>query len=280
MEQIKVNRIRWNTIIRAENRDFAPKRHCSLLRVFASATLTNRMTECKRQFISHYIRISYRCINFSTEYSIFISFYCSIRKHNAKFSMLVKSKLTHVGFVEFLSSHFFFFAFFLLLSMLRLLALFTNHLCAEEKKKIKLSIAQWCAQFKKRPHLRYTHTHRKLFHCFIIERKLRSKCKINEAQTTNFLTFFRFFAERKRERVIGSESRGESTFMRFQLVSIDASENSAISIPLFLSLSLNLVVIFPFTCHHQQLDSFSKAYEFLYSNRNGKNQVAVDHFCR
>lgn len=121
--------------------------------------------------------------HFQIHFQTRIPFYCSIHKYNTKFS-LVKSKLTHVGSDSFHRTCFFSF-FFFFIGMLHSLALFKNRLCEEEEKTFHRNVAL----FKKRAHLGHTHTNF-VTNLLYKKKQIRSKCKINEAQTTNFSLVF------------------------------------------------------------------------------------------
>lgn len=137
--------------------------------------------------------------------------------------------------------------------MLHSLALFTNRLCEEKKQP---SIVMLRCSRNERTRVEHIQT---LLPFYCIKKQIRSKCKINEAQTTNFSLLFEW--------------------KHFYAISIGFIRRKWKRCEFFRSFSsfCKLVVIFPFTCHHQLLDSFSKLMNFCTVTETEK-QVSVDHF--
>lgn len=185
MVRIEVNQIRWNTITRAENRDFA------------SATLTNRMTEWMQTSIyftlySHFISM-YKFFNgiFDFHFILLLNSQIQCKVSRVSQKQVGTCRIRRVLIVALFPSLCVFSAFNAPFSGI-------IHESLVYGRKKKLPISQWCAQFKERPHSRYIHIVN-----FFTVLLLNENCDRNAKQTKRkWRTFHRspFSLERGRWR--------------------------------------------------------------------------------
>lgn len=143
MARIEINQTRWNTITRAENRDFT------------RATLTNRMTEWMQTSIyftlySHFISM-YKFFNsiFDFHFVLLLNSQTQCKVFRVSQKQVDTCRIRRVLIVALLLSALF--------CCFRSSVYWHYSRITCVRKKIELSIAQWCARFKKRPHLRSIH---------------------------------------------------------------------------------------------------------------------------